>query len=93
MADVRKPHETVSGTVEWWDDVAGWGALRAPDGTLVWCHASQVDMPGYRTLAPGAPVVFDYETPGQDGYPARVRTAARPLGRPGPAPGEPPGLA
>lgn len=82
-------HGPVTGMVESWDDVDGCGVLRAPDGTRVWCHVSQVDRPGYRTLAAGAPVVFDYETPGQDGYPARVRTRARPLDRP-PGAGEPP---
>lgn len=68
------------GTVEMWHDEDGWGVLRTPDGLAVWCHFSNLLMDGYRSLALGAHVEFDYEQPGQDGYPARVLTSARPLG-------------
>lgn len=74
----REPHDPVVGVVVEWRDEDGWGVLRTPDGLSVWCHFSQLDMEGYRTLAPGSAVAFEYETPGQDGYRARVRTNARP---------------
>ncbi len=71
------PDSLVEGTVLTWHEEDGWGVLRAPDGTEVWCHYSQVDVEGYRSLSPGEAVTFDYETPGQDGYPARVFSVAR----------------
>jgi cold shock CspA family protein len=70
-------HEAVVGTVESWSDEAGWGVLRTPSGLSVFCHFSQVDDVGYRSLAPGSPVYFDTVRPGQDGCDARVRTSAR----------------
>lgn len=75
------PHPPVEGTVFAWHDEDGWGVLRTPDGLDVWCHYSQVLVAGYRSLRPGDRVTFDYETPGQDGYPARVPTSAVPIGR------------
>ncbi len=74
---VRTPHAPVNGSVVEWRDEEGWGVLIAPDGTQVWCHFSQVQMDGYRSLRVGDTVTFDYETPGQDGYPARVLTVVR----------------
>jgi len=76
---VRTPHEAVVGHVESWSDDEGWGILRAPDGLSVFCHFSQVDLAGYRSLTPGTAVYFDYEEPGQDGCDTRVLTAARPV--------------
>jgi CspA family cold shock protein len=76
---VREPHETVTGTVDSWSYEEGWGVLRTPDGLSVFCHFSNIPGPGYRSLQPGTAVHFDYETPGQDGCEARVRTAARPV--------------
>jgi cold shock CspA family protein len=76
----RRPqihYAAVVGTVESWSE-EGWGALRTPDGLSVFCHFSQVDGIGYRSLVPGSAVYFDYERPGQDGCDARVLTAARP---------------
>ncbi len=77
---MRTPHPFVNGEVLVWHDEDGWGVLKAPDGTNVWCHYSQVEMDGYRSLRPGERVTFDYERPGQDGYPARVLSVARPSG-------------
>lgn len=74
---VTTPHPPVEGTVAVWHDEDGWGVLLTPDGVEVWCHFSHVLMEGYRSLRPGEAVVFDYETPGQDGYPARVLTSVR----------------
>lgn len=73
----RTAHHAVVGKVEVWHDDEGWGVLRTPDQLSVFCHFSQVEGEGYRTLVHGTPVWFDYETPGQDGCDARVRTAAR----------------
>ena len=72
------PHAPVTGTVEVWHAEHGWGVLRTPDDVAVWCHFSQVEMEGYRSLEPGQRVSFDYETPGQDGYAARVLTSVKP---------------
>ncbi len=55
----------------------GMGVLRTPDGLDVWCHYSHVMSEGHAALTPGEAVVFDFETPGQDDYPARVLTSAR----------------
>lgn len=75
---MRTPHPPVVGTVEVWHGENGWGVLRTPDDVAVWCHFSQVEMDGYRSLEPGQRVFFDHETPGQDGYEARVLTSVRP---------------
>jgi cold shock protein len=58
----------VTGTVQDWDAVEGWGVLVSPevDGT-VFAHFSVIDAPGYRELHAGQPVSFTYTTPGQDG--------------------------
>jgi cold shock protein len=77
---MRAPHERVSGTVRDWYGEEGWGVVLTPDGLTTFCHFSDVEMDGYRTLSPGDRVEFDYETPGQDGCDARVRTSARPIG-------------
>jgi cold shock CspA family protein len=58
-----------------WDAEAGWGVVTIDDsGLAVWTHFSAVaGAPGkYRSLTPGQPVHCWYETPGQDGYPARA---------------------
>lgn len=78
---VRTPHGPVTGTVVEWHATDGWGVVRTPDGLRAWCHFSHVQVPGYRELIPGSRVVFDYETPGQDGYPARVLSMVRPVDR------------
>lgn len=66
------------GRVVVWHAEEGWGVLRTPDGLDVWCHFSQLEMEGYRSLEPGQRVSFDYETPGQDGYEGRVLTSVKP---------------
>ena len=76
---MRTSHDPVIGSVAEWSDEEGWGVLLTPDGLRVLCHFSQVDGEGYRTLAVGSEVVFDYETPGQDGCDARVCSSARPM--------------
>jgi CspA family cold shock protein len=76
---MREPYDEVTGVVTEWNSEEGWGVLRSPDGLDVWCHYSSVEMPGYVELTPGQQITFDYETPGQDGYPARVRSRAKPV--------------
>ena len=73
VAVERTKHGPVEGTVVLWSDEEGWGAVASSlvDGE-VWTHFSDLDMEGYRTLTPGQPVTFTYETPGQDGYPHRA---------------------
>jgi CspA family cold shock protein len=83
---VRTPHAAVIGEVASWSDEDGWGVLTTPEGLSVFCHFSQIDQAGYRSLAPGTAVYFDYEVPGQDGCDARVLTAARPALNAGPNP-------
>ena len=73
----RTAHDPVIGVVEVWHEDEGWGVLRTPDALSVFCHFSQVEGEGYRTLVQGSSVWFDYETPGQDGCDGRVLTAAR----------------
>jgi CspA family cold shock protein len=58
--------------------VASWSAERSSRGTTtragIWAHFSHIDAEGYRTLATGAAVSFDYEQVpgGQDGYDFRA---------------------
>ena len=64
---------TTNGTVREWHDDEGWGVIDSaatPGGG--WAHFSVVAVTGYRTLEPGSPVVFEWSSPGQDGYPFRV---------------------
>lgn len=61
------------GTCVLWNDDAGWGALRSPDlGHDVWCHFSNLEMNGYKTLEVGQPVDFDWIAVDQDGYRMRA---------------------
>ncbi|WP_238420767.1 cold-shock protein [Gordonia sp. 'Campus'] len=76
-ADVTPPETSLrpntSGTVRFWRDEEGWGVLDSeatPGGA--WAHFSAIVGAGYRTLAHGQPVEFQYEAPGQDGYPFRA---------------------
>jgi CspA family cold shock protein len=59
------------GTVKSWNDDEGWGVLVSPEAASeIWAHFSHIEADGYRTLATGAAVFFDYERVpgGQDGY-------------------------
>lgn len=69
----------VDGTVKLWNDDEGWGVLISPEVPgEVWAHFSHIaigDETGYRTLADGDRVRFDYEhyRSGQDGYVWRAK--------------------
>lgn len=56
------------GRVLSWDEDEGWGVLVSDEfsGT-VFAHFSHIQAEGYRTLAPGQTVEFDYDRYGQDG--------------------------
>jgi CspA family cold shock protein len=44
----------------------------------VWAHFSNLMMDGYKSLSVGQGVRFEYESPGQDGFPHRA-ASVRPL--------------
>jgi cold shock protein len=73
----------VDGVVKSWDDDEGWGVLAssAVPGD-VFAHFSHVDGAGYRTLATGERVSFDWEPfpGGQDGYVYRATRVVRASG-------------
>jgi CspA family cold shock protein len=53
---------TAVGIVKWWLDAKGYGAI-AIDALApwdVWCHFSQIDDDGFRSLTPGERVEVDY---------------------------------
>jgi CspA family cold shock protein len=72
----------VKGRVESWSDEEGFGVLSSPGVRgEVWAHFSQIRAEGFHRLVAGEPVEFEYETPGQDGFPHRavwVRSLAAP---------------
>jgi CspA family cold shock protein len=76
--------DRVTGTVVWWSDDEGWGALRSDQlPSEVFVHFSELEMNGFRTLQEGRAVQFDVEhyPAGQDGYVYRahnVRSAVSP---------------
>jgi CspA family cold shock protein len=64
---------TSTGAVSTWSADDGWGVIESPDTPGgCWAHFACLDMPGYRSLAPGDVVEFEWEQPGQDGYPYRA---------------------
>lgn len=64
--DVR----VVRGAVKSWSDDVGWGVLESPEVPGdVFCHFMGIQgQEGFRTLPPGADVIFECRTPGQDGF-------------------------
>lgn len=61
------------GVVSEWHDAEGWGVIDAA-GTPgpCWTHFSTIVMNGYHALAVGQRVRFEWQAPGQDGYPCRA---------------------
>jgi len=60
----------VRGTVKSWSTDVGWGVLVSPDlAGDVFAHFMHIQgqAPPW-SLEPGTPVVFEYRTPGQDGF-------------------------
>jgi cold shock protein len=62
---------TTIGTVKYWRDEKGHGVI-ASDATApwdIWCHFARiVDMPGYRSLAPGDRVDVEYVRMDQESF-------------------------
>jgi CspA family cold shock protein len=66
------------GTVREYDTEAGWGVIDSPDTPGgCWVHFSAIEAPGYRALAPGEPVSFEWEDADQDGYACRATRVVR----------------
>ncbi|MYH10329.1 MAG: cold-shock protein [Gemmatimonadales bacterium] len=66
-----------SGTVKWFNDSKGYGFIEQPDGgDDVFVHYSSIVMDGYKTLAEGMEVDYEF-TQGDKGLHATrvVRTA------------------
>lgn len=47
------------GVVRSFDDEAGYGFIETDEGEKIFVHHSSIDMEGFRTLSPGAKVLFD----------------------------------
>ena len=59
------------GTVKFWHDEKGWGAISSPelpDGRDAWAHFSMIEMAGYRTLVAGQAVEFRYHAGNQESF-------------------------
>ena len=55
-----------TGTVKWFHDKKGYGFIVQEDGTNIFVHYSNINMPGYTSLQEGARVTFEIEQ-GQKG--------------------------
>jgi cold shock protein len=65
----------VRGIVKLWNDDEGWGVVSSPEAPGdVWAHFAHIEGLGYRSLAAGVAVDFEYiSVPGgQDGYEYRT---------------------
>ena len=47
------------GVVRSFDDDAGYGFIETDDGEQIFVHHSSIEMEGFRTLSPGAKVLFE----------------------------------
>jgi len=47
------------GTVAFFNAAKGWGFLKRPNASDVFCHFSAIDMDGYKTLKEGDQVEFE----------------------------------
>lgn len=59
------------GIVKFFKPDKGYGAIASPDlppGLDAWVHFSVIEMDGYRVLAAGDEVEFDYEPARQDSF-------------------------
>ncbi|GAA3612828.1 hypothetical protein GCM10022223_31200 [Kineosporia mesophila] len=78
----------IRGVVRSWNPDEGRGVIESPDvtGGAAWTHWSAVRAAGYRELAVGEQVLFDWEPAGQDGYGARATLVLRAGADDAPAP-------
>lgn len=52
----------VNGKVKWFNDAKGYGFITPDDGGRdLFCHQSEIQMEGFRTLTQGQPVEFEVE--------------------------------
>lgn len=47
------------GIVKSFNDEKGYGFIETDEGEIVFVHHSSIEMEGFRTLSPGAQVLFD----------------------------------
>lgn len=69
-----------TGVVTFFNDEEGWGAISSPDlpdDMDAFVHFGAIEAEGYKTLAPGDRVDFDYERGWQDGFQFRTTRARR----------------
>jgi len=82
------PHDLIgsegagTGIVKWWSNAKGYGAIGVEALTPwdVWCHFSNIEGDGYRSLVPGEAVEVVYVRKDQESfkYIARVVRRTRP---------------
>lgn len=66
-----------TGTVKWFNDSKGYGFIAQDGGGPdVFVHQSQIQMPGYRTLAENQKVEFDIQQGPKGPQAANVRAAS-----------------
>lgn len=53
--------EKMSGVVSWFNDKHGYGKVKGEDGQLYFIHYKQILGEGFKTLAEGQAVRFDWE--------------------------------
>ena len=72
------------GAAKWWRDDKGYGAIAcaATAPWDIWCHFSALEMPGFKTLAPGERVWVEYYRTDRQSF-RYVAKRVRPLDRGG----------
>ena len=68
-----------TGTVKWWNDRKGYGAVasKVTEPWDIWCHFSSVLAPGYRSLQSGERVEVAYVRADQDSFKYVARRVRR----------------
>jgi cold shock protein len=58
----RYRRDAVNGKVKWFNDAKGYGFITPDDGSKdLFCHQSEIQMEGFRTLREGQAVEFSVE--------------------------------
>jgi CspA family cold shock protein len=52
--------ESMTGTVRWFKNEKGYGRITGDDDYFYWVHFSAIEVEGYKTLAPGQRVTFEW---------------------------------